>query len=61
MRQDMHSVSMKVDSLLSADPSLTLQQLAHAIGIDRHYIESAVREHHGFSFCELKKRGLLQR
>jgi AraC-like DNA-binding protein len=61
MRQDIRMISMRADSLLSANPSLTLQGLARAIGTDRHNIEHAVRKRYGFSFNELKKRYRLKR
>jgi AraC-like DNA-binding protein len=51
----------KVESLLSEDPSLTLHELAQALGTDRHKIEQSIRARYGFSFRELKKRVRLER
>jgi DNA-binding MarR family transcriptional regulator len=61
MRQNMRLISTRVDSLLSDHPGLTLQELAHTIGTDRHSIERAVKEGNGISFCALKRRYRIKR
>jgi len=61
MHHNMHLISTRVDSLLLVDQSLTLQEIAHSIGIDRHKIEAAIQERYSFSFRELKKQVRLKR
>jgi AraC-like DNA-binding protein len=61
MSQEMDFLSQKVGYLLSANPGLTLKEIARSVGVDRHKIEWAVRQQYGFSFRELKKRTKLKR
>jgi AraC-like DNA-binding protein len=61
MRHDMDAILLRIDCLLYADPQITLQGVARAIGTDRHNIEHAVRERRGFTFRELKKQVRVKR
>jgi hypothetical protein len=54
MRDDMKSLYVKVSSLLSANPSLTLQEIARTAGADRHKVERAIKEQCGCCFREQK-------
>lgn len=56
MREDMQLLCERAASLLSANPSSTLHEVARSIGTDRHKIQRAIREQYGFCFRELKKR-----
>jgi hypothetical protein len=56
MREDMQLPCERAASLLSANPSSTLHEVAHSIGTDRHKIQRAIREQYGFCFRELTKR-----
>ena len=55
------SVFNHIDSLISANPRLRLQELAQTVGIDRHQIEQEIRERCGFCYGELKRRARLKR
>ncbi len=46
----------KTDTLLSKDPTVSLHQIARAIGIDRHAIQKAVSRTTGNSFQSYQKR-----
>lgn len=61
MREDMQSLCERAVSLLSSNPHLTLQEIAHLMQTDRHNIERAVIEYCGFRFEEAKKRVRLKR
>jgi hypothetical protein len=54
MSNDISPLHKRIDDLISANPSITLQELARSMGIDRHKIESAIQEHYGYGFRELK-------
>ena len=56
MRHDPKQLLTHIDVLFCHDPSLTLRELAHTLGIDRHVIERAVREIRGVSFREMQKQ-----
>jgi methylphosphotriester-DNA--protein-cysteine methyltransferase len=60
MREEMQLLCERAVSLLSSNPHLTLQEIAHLIGTDRHKIERALKEHSGIIFRELKKQVLLK-
>jgi methylphosphotriester-DNA--protein-cysteine methyltransferase len=45
----------KIALLLSSNPYLTLQEIAHSIGVDRHIIQCAIREHYGLGFRRLRR------
>jgi YesN/AraC family two-component response regulator len=49
-------IEKEVALLLSSNLRLTLKEIGRFIGIDRHKIQHAVREHHGCSFRVLKQR-----
>jgi transcriptional regulator GlxA family with amidase domain len=60
MREGMQLLCERAASLLSANPSLTLHEIARTIGTDRHNIEHALRERWGISFRELKIKARLK-
>jgi len=60
MPHDMRLLFKNVDSQFSTNPRLTLRDLAHNLGVDRHAIEKAMRQTQGLSFREYKKQKQLK-
>ena len=54
-------IFIKIDLALSANPGITLFDLAHSLGIDRHSIERSVRIRGGMNFRDFSKRKRLER
>lgn len=44
----------RVNSFISANPSLMLKEVVHCLAVDRHTIERVLREHYAMTFRELK-------
>ena len=61
MREDVQLLGERAAALLAANPSLTLHEIAHLIGSDRHKIQRAIREQCGFNFRKLKRQIRLKR
>jgi transcriptional regulator GlxA family with amidase domain len=59
MNKEANLLCRRIDALVSANPCVTLPDLAGTIGVDRRKIERAIRERYGYGFRELKNRARL--
>jgi AraC-like DNA-binding protein len=55
MPHDMPSLFTSIAAQVSADSGMKLHNLARILGVDRHTIETAVRQVLGIRFCDFKK------
>ena len=57
---DLQRVFLQVKVLIEKGPSITLMDLSHKLGIERHTLEKAVRQCTGASFREFRAKVLLE-
>jgi AraC-like DNA-binding protein len=56
MKSGTHLLCKRISALISSNLNMTLRETANAVGINRRYIQDALRQRYGFSFREFKNQ-----
>jgi len=60
MHHNPQAILRKIDACLEAEPRICLSKLSRALGVDRHTLESAVRQCKGIHFRKYCQQKILE-